>query len=76
MWWLQPLKVQVVVFCAACMVMHYYDYLKNSDHLIYVIIIIIIVNFWAMPLGTSAVLPAQYLNSNSNAYIASYLVLQ
>ena len=31
----------------------------------YVIIIIIIVNFWAMPLGASAV---QYLNSNSNIY--------
>ena len=25
-----------------------------------------IVNFWAMPVGTLAVLPAQYLNSNSN----------
>ena len=71
MWWLQPLHegIRVVVFCAACMVVHYYDYLKNNDHLIYVIIIIIIiVNFWAMPLGTSAVLSAQYLNSNSNAY--------
>ena len=40
---------------------YYYDDMYLSDHYMHVTIVIIIVNFWALPLGVSAVLSAQYI---------------